>query len=82
MKRLGLLPLIAIAIVAGSLLGFVAPGWCVRIMSTFDAIFAQLLGFLIPLIIVGFVTPAIADIGVRAGKLLVVTCWPCCRLWF
>ncbi|MCI9284887.1 MAG: dicarboxylate/amino acid:cation symporter [Muribaculaceae bacterium] len=73
MKRLGLLPLIAIAIVAGSLLGFVAPGWCVRIMSTFDAIFAQLLGFLIPLIIVGFVTPAIADIGVRAGKLLVVT---------
>jgi len=73
MKRIGLLPRIAIAIFAGILIGFVSPGWCTRIFATFNAIFSQFLGFMIPMIIVGFVTPAIADIGSRAGKLLVVT---------
>lgn len=42
-------------------------------MATFNAIFGEFLGFCIPLIIVGFVAPAIADIGVRAGKMLVAT---------
>lgn len=73
MKRFGLLPLIAIAIVAGILAGLVAPLWLARIMATFNGIFSNFLGFMIPLIIVGFVTPAIADIGARAGKMLVVT---------
>lgn len=73
MKKIGLLPRIAIAILAGILLGFVSPVWCAQIFATFNAIFSQFLGFMIPMIIVGFVTPAIADIGSRAGKLLVVT---------
>lgn len=73
MKKLGLLPRILIAIVLGIAIGYVAPMWFARIMATFNAIFSQFLGFMIPLIIVGFVTPAIADIGGRAGKLLVVT---------
>lgn len=73
MKQLGLLPRIGIAILAGILLGFVSPQWCSQIFATFNAIFSQFLGFMIPMIIVGFVTPAIADIGSRAGKLLVVT---------
>ena len=42
-------------------------------MATFNSIFGEFLGFCIPLIIVGFVAPAIADIGARAGKMLVVT---------
>lgn len=42
-------------------------------MATFNSIFSQFLGFMIPMIIVGFVAPAIADIGGRAGKLLVAT---------
>lgn len=73
MKKLGLLPRILIAIVVGIALGYVAPMWFAQAMATFNSIFSQFLGFMIPLIIVGFVTPAIADIGGRAGKLLVVT---------
>lgn len=73
MRRIGLLPRIAIAILLGILIGLVAPMWLVRFFGTFNAIFSQFLGFMIPMIIVGFVTPAISDIGSRAGKLLVVT---------
>ena len=40
---------------------------------TFNALFSQFLNFIIPLIIVGLVTPAIADIGKGAGKMLVAT---------
>lgn len=73
MKKLGLLPRILIAIVLGIAIGYISPMWFARIMATFNAIFSQVLGFMIPMIIVGFVAPAIADIGGRAGKLLVVT---------
>ncbi len=73
MKKLGLLPRILIAIVLGIAIGYISPMWFARIMATFNAIFSQFLGFMIPMIIVGFVAPAIADIGGRAGKLLVVT---------
>lgn len=40
---------------------------------TFNGLFSQFLGFMIPLIIVGFVVPAIAEIGGRAGRMLAVT---------
>lgn len=73
LRRPSLLLLIALAITAGILLGLVAPTWCAVLMATFNGLFSQFLGFMIPMIIVGFVTPAIADIGIRAGKLLVVT---------
>lgn len=73
MKKLGLLPRILIAIVLGIAIGYVSPMWFARIMATFNAIFSQFLGFMIPMIIVGFVAPAIADIGGRAGKLLIAT---------
>lgn len=64
---------IIIAILLGVLLGnFLSEGW-VRLFLTFNGIFSQFLGFMIPLIIVGLVTPAIADIGHGAGKLLLVT---------
>jgi len=71
--RAGLLLKILVAIAAGIGAGYVAPMWAVRAMATFNAIFSQFLGFCIPLIIVGFVAPAIADIGARAGKMLVAT---------
>ena len=70
---IGLLPLIIIAIAAGIGTGHIFPLWAARIFGTFNAIFSQFLGFIIPLLIVGFVAPAIADIGRRAGKMLVVT---------
>ena len=63
--------LAAIALGIGA--GFIIPGWGARIFMTFNGIFAQFLGFLIPLLILGYVAPAIADIGNRAGKMLLVT---------
>ncbi len=72
-RRLGLLPKVLIAIVLGVVLGLLVPGWFVRIFLTFNGIFSQLLGFLIPLIILGLVTAAIGDIGRSAGKMLLVT---------
>lgn len=75
MKRLkiGLLGKILIAIAIGIGLGLIAPAWMVRIFITFNGIFSQFLGFAIPLIIVGLVAPAIADIGKTAGKMLIAT---------
>jgi len=69
--HLGLLQRILLAIVLGVVLGLFVPQWFVRVFMTFNALFSQFLGFLIPLIIVGLVTPAIADIGKGAGKMLV-----------
>ena len=73
MSRLPLLLRILIAIILGIALGFVMPDMGVRIFNTFNSVFAQLLNFLIPLIIVGLVTSAIADVGRGAGKMLAIT---------
>ena len=73
MTRLPLLLRILIAIILGIALGFVMPDMGVRIFNTFNSVFAQLLNFLIPLIIVGLVTSAIADVGRGAGKMLAIT---------
>ncbi len=73
MKRLPLLVRILIAIVTGVILGRLMPEWLVAVFSTFNALFSNFLKFLIPLIIVGLVMPAIADIGRSAGRLLVIT---------
>ena len=71
--RIGLLPRVIIAIILGVALGNVfSEGW-VRVFITFNALFSQFLGFMIPLIIIGLVTPAIGDIGRGAGKLLLIT---------
>ena len=71
--RIGLLGKIVIAIALGIGAGIAAPAWLVRIFLTFNGIFSQFLGFAIPLIILGLVTTAIADIGKTAGKMLLLT---------
>lgn len=71
--KIGLLPRIIIAIILGVLCGLFFPDWAVRFFVTFNSVFSHFLSFLIPLIIVGLVTPAIADIGKGAGKLLLIT---------
>ena len=73
MKRFGLLPRIVVAIILGLLVGSVLPEVWVRLFVTFNYVFSQFLGFLIPLIIIGLVTPAIANIGRAASKLLLLT---------
>ena len=71
--KIGLLPRIIIAIISGLLLGMVLPAPAVRIFVTFNGIFASFLFFCIPLIIVGLVAPAIADLEKSAGRLLLIT---------
>ena len=71
--KLGLLPKILIAIALGIGVGLVAPESVARIFVTINGIFSQFLGFIIPLIIVALVTKAIADIGNKAGKMLLTT---------
>ena len=70
---IGLLPKIIIAIVCGVVFGMFLPGEVVRVFLTFNGIFSQFLGFLIPLLILGLVAPAISDIGQGAGKMLIAT---------
>ena len=71
--KIGLLGKILIAMALGVGLGFILPEWTVRIFLIFNGIFGQFLGFIIPLIIIGLVTPAISDIGKTAGKMLLIT---------
>ena len=71
--KIGLLGRIIIAIALGILFGNFLPEVLVRIFVTFNGIFSEFLGFIIPLIILGLVTPAIADIGSQAGRMLLVT---------
>ena len=72
-RRIGLLPRVIIAILLGIALGYFLPAPAVRVFLTFNSIFSQFLGFMIPLIIIGLVTPAIAGIGKGAGKILLAT---------
>ena len=75
MKRIKmpLLARIILAILLGVVFGNFFNEAAVRAFLTFNGIFSQFLGFMIPLIIIGLVTPAIADIGHGAGKLLLAT---------
>lgn len=71
--HIGLLPRIIIAIILGILFGNFLPAQPVRLFVTFNSLFSEFLSFSIPLIIVGLVTTAIADIGRGAGKMLLIT---------
>lgn len=76
----GVLTWVLVAIVLAVALGSVKVGGnpllsngLARVFITFTAIFGQFLSFTIPLIIIGLVTPAIADLGKGAGKWLSIT---------
>lgn len=71
--KVNLLLLIIIAIILGIVAGLFFPTWLTRCFVTFNSLFSNFLNFTIPLIIAGFVAPAIADIGKGAGKMLVLT---------
>ena len=69
--KLGLFPKVVIAIVVGALLGLILPDVVIRIFKTFNVLFAQLLKFVVPLLVLGLVTPSIANLGRGAGKMLI-----------
>lgn len=70
--KLSLFVKVLISIAAGALIGLIAPDALVRIFKTFNVLFAQLLKFIVPLLVLGLVTPAIANVGRGAGKMLLI----------
>ena len=73
MKKLGLLPKLIIGIILGILIGATRIEFLTRILITFSSIFGGFLSYIVPLIIIGFVAPGIAELGGKAGKLLGIT---------
>lgn len=71
--KLGLVPKIIIAIIIGTLIGQFLPTEVCRIVVTLSGIFSNFLKFVIPLMILAYVTMGIADLSQGAGKLLVIT---------
>lgn len=71
--RISLLGQELIAIAAGVLLGQFLPIPLARVFVTFNGLFGNFLNFAIPLIIIGLIIPAIADLGKGAGRLLLIT---------
>ena len=76
----GILAWVLVAIILALVLGSIRvsgspliPQPLGRVFATFSGLFSQFLSFAIPLIIIGLVTPAIADLGRGAGKWLGIT---------
>jgi Na+/H+-dicarboxylate symporter len=70
--NIGLFGKVVIAILTGVACGYVMPECGVRLFKTFNVLFAQVLKFIVPMLILGLVTPAISDVGKGAGKMLLV----------
>lgn len=58
-------------LVLGTLLGFVANGPIMDVVVSVRHILGQIIFYLVPLVIVGFITPAIVRLGSNASKILV-----------
>jgi Na+/H+-dicarboxylate symporter len=71
--KIGLVPKLIIAIILGILIGQFLPESICRIVVTASTIFSSFLKFVIPLMIVAYVTMGIADLSQGAGKLLIIT---------
>ena len=72
-QRWGLLPWVVLAIILGIGCGLFFPAWLVRVFVTFNGLFGQFLGFIVPLLILGLIAPGIAELGKDSGRLLVYT---------
>ena len=75
MKKMGLITKLIIGLICGILIGYISRelgqfDFFVRLLATFNGIFGSFLTYIIPLIIIGFVAPGIAELGKGAGKLL------------
>ncbi|MFC3040171.1 dicarboxylate/amino acid:cation symporter [Virgibacillus xinjiangensis] len=73
MKGFGLLIRILVAIILGVTIGSLANEGFIRVFATFNDLFGAFLGFIIPLIILGFIAPGIGSLGRGAGRLLGLT---------
>ena len=71
--KLGMVGRLFVAMAAGAAVGAFAPRCVIRGLNSFGATFGQFISFFVPFIIVGLVTPAIAETGKGAGRLLLAT---------
>ncbi len=82
-SRLGLLPRLLLGIAGGMLLGSLGTimdiqdtllfDAMIRAFATFTSLFSTFLSFIIPLLIISFVSVGMADLGQRANKLFGIT---------
>ena len=83
MKQLGMLIRLIIGIIAGTIIGL-AGGWLgvadsvgfiavIRAFATFTSLFSTFLSFMIPLIILSFITVGMAELGKKANRLFGLT---------
>lgn len=71
--KIGIVGRLFIAMVIGASIGYLAPGAVIRMLNSFGGTFSQFIKFFVPFIVLGLVTPAIAETGKGAGKLLLAT---------
>ena len=71
--KMGLVPKLIIAIILGILIGQFMPEPVCRLVVTLSGFFSNFLKFVIPLMILAYVTMGIADLTQGAGKLLLIT---------
>ena len=72
-KKVGLVVWILVGIALGGVLGAILPDWGIRALNTFRGVFLGFVKFLVPLIVMSFMIPAIADAGKGAGRMLFLT---------
>lgn len=72
--KFGLLPRLILGVVIGILVGAISHSlgspWIIRAGATFNSLFGNFLGFCIPLIIIGYITSGIADLGSKAARMV------------
>lgn len=71
--KIGLVPKLIIGIILGILIGMYLPEWVGRLIVTASSLFSMFLKFVIPMMILAFVTMGIADLTQGAGRLLGIT---------
>ena len=71
--KIGIVGKLFIAMAIGAVVGYFSPDWVIRSLNSFGTTFGQFIKFFVPFIVIGLVTPAIAETGKGAGKLLLVT---------
>ena len=72
-KKINLITKLIIAVALGILIGKFMPLWFCRAVVTISGLFSSFLKFVIPLMILAYITSGIADLSIGAGKLLFIT---------
>lgn len=68
---------LVMGIVVGIFIGQIANESAILVVSSIKTILGDMIGYIVPLIILGFVTPAIVSLKENAGKILTVTLLIC-----